>query len=73
MLMTSINTKKAVSVLSETASSYFKIIIFPFNQPDLNALRLASVGGLTIIYRCLLPTFLLQHWLQIGSSSLSST
>lgn len=38
MLMTSINTKKAVSVLSETASSYFKIIIFPFNQPDLNAL-----------------------------------
>lgn len=29
--MTSINTKKAVSVLSETASYYFKIIIFPFN------------------------------------------
>lgn len=38
MLMTSINTKKAVSVLSETAFSYFKTLTFPFNQPDLNAL-----------------------------------
>ena len=35
--MTSINTKEAVSVLSETASSYFKIIIFPYNYPDLIA------------------------------------
>ena len=31
LIKISIHAKEAVSVLSETASSYFKIIIFPFN------------------------------------------
>ena len=61
---------------SKTASDLFVFTFFSINAENFIAFDARSILSLWVaqaICRRHLPTFLLQRWLRIGSSSLSST